>query len=40
MDARFNSIDHRLDHLRDLSQSEIHRVEKVLRTRLKQLEES
>lgn len=39
IDARFTAVDQRLDDLRDLWRSELHRVEEVLDARLRHLEE-
>ena len=39
MDARFNEVDHRLEDLKAMWRSELHRVEEVLDARLKHLEE-
>ena len=39
MDARFDGVDRRFDEMRDMWQSELHRVEEVLDARLKHLEE-
>jgi hypothetical protein len=39
IDQRFNAIDRRLDDMRDLWRSELHRVEEILDARLKHLEE-
>ena len=39
VDARFTSVDQRLDELKEMWRSELHRVEEVLDARLKHLEE-
>lgn len=39
MDLRFNDVDRRLDEMKDMWRSELHRVEEVLGARLKHLEE-
>jgi hypothetical protein len=39
MDTRFSNVDHRLDEMKDMWRSELHRVEEVLDARLKHLEE-
>jgi hypothetical protein len=39
MDVRFNHVDHRLEEMKDMWRSELHRVEGVLDARLKHLEE-
>jgi hypothetical protein len=39
MDLRFNDVDRRLDEMKDMWRSELHRVEEVLDARLKHLEE-
>jgi len=39
IDARFNAVDRRFDEMKDIWRSELHRVEEVLDSRLKQLEE-
>jgi hypothetical protein len=39
IDVRFNDVDHRLDEMKDMWRSELHRVEEVLDARLKHLEE-
>jgi hypothetical protein len=39
IDARFTNVDHRLDEMKDMWRSELHRVEEVLDARLKHLEE-
>ena len=39
IDQRFNDVDRRFDEMRDLWRSELHRVEEVIDTRLKHLEE-
>jgi hypothetical protein len=39
MDTRFNEVDHRLEDLKAMWRSELHRVEEVLDARLKHLEE-
>ena len=39
MDTRFNDVDRRLDEMKELWRSELHRVEEVLDVRLKHLEE-
>ncbi len=39
IDSRFGGVDHRLDEMRDMWRSELHRVEEVLDARLKHLEE-
>ena len=39
MDARFNDVDRRLDEMKDMWRSELHRVEEVLDARLKHLED-
>ena len=39
MDARFNDVDRRFDHMQEMWRSELHRVEEVLDARLKHLEE-
>lgn len=36
---RFDEVDRRFDHMRDMWRSELHRVEEVLDARLKHLEE-
>jgi hypothetical protein len=38
-EARFTAIDKRLDDLKDLWRSELHRVEEILDARLKHIEE-
>jgi hypothetical protein len=38
-EARFNAIEKRLDDLKDLWRSELHRVEEILDARLKHIEE-
>ena len=38
MDLRFNDVDRRLDEMKDMWRSELHRVEEVLDARLKHLE--
>jgi hypothetical protein len=37
MDVRFNDVDRRLDEMKDMWRSELHRVEEVLDARLKHL---
>jgi hypothetical protein len=39
MDLRFNDVDRRLDEMKDMWRSELHRVEEVLDARLKHLED-
>ncbi|MEO8051697.1 MAG: hypothetical protein ABI833_14865 [Acidobacteriota bacterium] len=39
MDVRFNVVDRRLDEMKDIWRSELHRVEGVLDAHLKHLEE-
>jgi hypothetical protein len=39
IDVRFNDVDRRLDDMKDMWRSELHRVEEVLDARLKHLEE-
>jgi hypothetical protein len=39
LDLRFNDVDRRLDEMKDMWRSELHRVEEVLDARLKHLEE-
>jgi hypothetical protein len=39
MDLRFNDVGRRLDEMKDMWRSELHRVEEVLDARLKHLEE-
>ena len=39
MDLRFNDVDRRLDEMKDMWRSELHRVEEVIDARLKHLEE-
>jgi hypothetical protein len=39
VNARFTSLEHRLDELKEIWRSELHRVEEVLDARLKHLEE-
>ena len=39
IDVRFNDVDRRLDEMKDMWRSELHRVEEVLDARLKHLEE-
>jgi hypothetical protein len=39
MDTRFSHVDARLDGMRDMWRSELHRVEEVLDARLKHLED-
>jgi hypothetical protein len=39
METRFDSVDQRLDDMRDLWRSELYRVEQVIDARLKHLEE-
>ncbi len=39
VDARFVHVDHRLDEMKEMWRSELHRVEEVLDARLKHLEE-
>jgi hypothetical protein len=39
MDLRFSGVDRRLDEMKDMWRSELHRVEEVLDARLKHLEE-
>ena len=39
MDLRFNDVDRRLDEMKDMWRSELNRVEEVLETRLKHLEQ-
>jgi hypothetical protein len=39
VDRRFDGVDRRFDEMRELWQSELHRVEEVLDARLKHLEE-
>jgi hypothetical protein len=39
MDLRFNDVDRRLDEMKDMWRSELHRVDEVLDARLKHLEE-
>jgi hypothetical protein len=39
MDPRFSNVDRRLDEMKDMWRSEPHRVEELLDTRLKHLEE-
>jgi hypothetical protein len=39
MDLRFNDVDRRLEEMKDIWRSELHRVEGVLDARLKHLEE-
>ena len=38
MDTRFDQVDVRLDEMKDLWRSELHRVEEVLAARLKHIE--
>jgi DNA repair exonuclease SbcCD ATPase subunit len=39
INTRFNAVDQRLDDMKDMWRSELHRVEEVLDARLKHLEE-
>jgi hypothetical protein len=39
IDVRFNDVDRRLDDMKDMWRSELHRVEEVLDARLKHLED-
>jgi hypothetical protein len=39
MDLRFNDVDRRLEEMKEMWRSELHRVEGVLDARLKHLEE-
>ena len=39
MDLRFNHVDHRLEEMKEMWRSELHRVEGVLDGRLKHLED-
>jgi hypothetical protein len=39
VDGQFAHVDHRLDDMKDMWRSELHRVEEVLDARLKHLEE-
>ncbi len=39
IDSRFSDVDRRFDETRDLWRAELHRVEEVLDTRLKHIEE-